>query len=151
MWRAILLLLPFTALSMGAVRPWAFSVLELAAFGSTGIWMVGVVRGKQPPSPVNRKDVFLIIFVICLAAMAAFQLLPLPPAVLRVIAPASYNSYREGLPNWPHGAAYQWVPEEIEQRVGSRGSPTEGEVRPGTLAPSEPVVGAGRRAFDPAR
>ena len=44
-------LLVFTPLAFGSVEVWAQSVLEAAAFGLAGLWLIGCGRGR--PSPVT--------------------------------------------------------------------------------------------------
>src|SRR5579883_106431 len=137
MFLIVVLLIPFSALALGAVHPWAYRIMEEAAFAATALWMVWIAAGHLPaalPSaPMRRVLVPATLFL----TVAALQLLPLPPSIERVIFPATYRIYRASLPGWPQQAPYQWLqnPAPAPERYLL---PTESEVRFGLPVPFAP-------------
>ena len=136
----ILLLLPLTALLMGAVHPWMAAIMELTAFALAGLWMARVSLGLMPLTLQDRRIRPLMLAVFALMALVAFQLLPLPPSVLKMIAPASYQAYRTGLPGWPEHAAYSWLADRQTLRAQTTYAlPTASEVHKGARVPFAPT------------
>src|SRR5579875_1088813 len=137
MYWPILFLLPFTALMLGAVHPWAFGLAELVVFVLIAVWMLQVAIGKRALVAAPPRMRTLAALAIGLAALVAFQLVPMPPRVLKLLSPATYQVYREGLPGWPARAAYQW--DRASLPPGSAVLPTLDEVNAGAQVPFAPV------------
>ncbi len=102
-----LALVTLTPFAMGAVHPWAFITAEVVILAMVGVWMAKLAL--EPP--IIFQPTFANLFSVALPlvlflALAAFQLLPLPPAVLRAISPATYNLYVHTLDGWPAQPAY---------------------------------------------
>jgi len=136
----ISLLLPLTALAMGAVHPWMAAIMELTAFALAALWMARVSLGFMPLTLQDRGIRPLMLAVFALVALVAFQLLPLPPSVLKVIAPASYQAYRTGLPGWPEHEAYSWLADRQTLRAKTiYALPTASEVQKGAGVPFTPT------------
>ncbi|HEX5043088.1 MAG TPA: O-antigen ligase family protein [Candidatus Polarisedimenticolaceae bacterium] len=81
----------------GGVEPWAYRgagcLLTLAA--AVALWRRGW-RGLR----LDRSALWLAPAAI-LALWAALQLVPLPPGLLRVLAPGTARAMEHGMPGWP--------------------------------------------------
>jgi len=105
----ILFLIIFTPLAFGAVHPWAFSLMEVVIFLLVVVWMsrllVGTREQKENGMKTRRDDRRLVgRMFLPLALFIAFillQLLPLPPALLHVLSPSTYELYTRTFPGWP--------------------------------------------------
>src|SRR3989337_1700449 len=94
----ILLLIFFTPLAYGSVQPWAFSLTEAVVFLLVIIW-----TGKLLFS--SRLDTFVpspfLLPLTLFIGLVCFQLLPLPPPLLRLLSPSTHELYSRSLPGWP--------------------------------------------------
>lgn len=132
----ILLLIPFAALALGGVHLWAFGLAELVTFVLVVVWMAQVVAGRRCLAASATGLGRLVALALGLAALVALQLLPLPPRALKLLSPASYTLYSDGLPGWPAKPAYQWETTQASQAGGGRYIlPTPDEVRAGAQIP----------------
>jgi tetratricopeptide (TPR) repeat protein len=100
----IIFLIGFSALAFGAVHRAAFILVEAAIFALTIVWIAKLRR--VGPSAAGRRDRRREIRRVAVPAIALLglftaQLAPLPPPLLRVIAPATYQLYRVAFPGWP--------------------------------------------------
>ncbi|MGO9455406.1 MAG: tetratricopeptide repeat protein [Candidatus Binataceae bacterium] len=129
---------------MGAVHPWAASIMESVAIALAALWMARVLFGRTPLTLQERDIRPLAFVVLALSALVAFQVLPLPPAVLEVIAPASYQAYRAGLPGWPEHEAYGWLADaqSLQPQSAYVVLPTPTEVAGGARVPFVPPAHA---------
>lgn len=103
-------LLGFAPLAFGAVHQRAYALLETAAYVLLILWMARVrVEGAKPARiAIARADLIAIATPAALfATLLALQLAPLPPALMRVISPATYRLYSESFPGWPKTAPYE--------------------------------------------
>jgi len=132
----IILLIPFSALALGAVHPWAFDLAELISFVLVAIWMVRVMTGRVALAAERSGLAASAMMALGLAALVAAQLLPLPPPLLRLISPETYKLDGDGLPGWPSKPAYAWDA-ALPQQSGSQRYmlPTTDEVKAGTAVP----------------
>src|SRR5690348_11687102 len=84
----------------GSATPWALRAIETAVFALVAIWQLAGVTGQVSfalPAGVRQ----LLLPILLFAALSIVQLLPLSPAMLRVISPATYELYAISLPGWP--------------------------------------------------
>ena len=106
----LILLLVGSAWAFGGVHRSSFTVLETLCFGLPAVWLIKVWQ-EVPASPRSAIDVgrlkHLALPATALTALFIFQLLPLPPRALRLVAPGNYQLYRVSLPGWPWFAPYQ--------------------------------------------
>jgi O-antigen ligase/Tfp pilus assembly protein PilF len=153
----ILVLIPFTALAMGAVHPWAYGLAGSLIFAAVGLWMLQVAAGRRPLAAAGPGAGYLGGLVAGLVMMVGLQLLPLPPQLLRLVSPHSYALYQDGLPGWPRDAAYRWAA-AAGPAAGADLLPTLDEVRHGAqipsqspppAAPADPVHGVRASAWMP--
>jgi O-antigen ligase/Tfp pilus assembly protein PilF len=135
----VLLLVTLTPLFMGAVHPWAFIAAEVIILAMVGVWMAKLAL--EPPiayQPTFSKLFALVLPLGLFLALMVFQLVPLPPQVLRAISPATYSLYVRTLDGWPTHPAYGAIlalpgkdaPEHLEAVL-----PTPGEVGEGAAIP----------------
>jgi O-antigen ligase len=85
---ALTVVLTLAPLLFGAFFPWVFGPLHMVAYtcGLAVLWTGSRVRaagGMLPPLPGRRALVAFVAFV-------ALQLVPLPPALLKVLSPGTY-------------------------------------------------------------
>lgn len=90
----LVLLILGTALAMGAVHPWPYSVAEavifiLVAVALLKVWWMKLEVAALWDSDFRALIVPLMLFIV----FALCQLLPLPPQVLRLISPTTYEIY----------------------------------------------------------
>ncbi|MGO9449532.1 MAG: O-antigen ligase family protein [Candidatus Binataceae bacterium] len=143
---ALILLVGFTALAFGSVYPWAFQAMEVCTFALAAIWMASlVVRSTRGASVSDSGIYWYSIPVVLFVGFCAFQLLPLPPAVLAVLSPASFSLYERVLPGWPGRAPYgdvAFVDSSADERPPTPEVfvlPTPDEVQRGAAVPFEPT------------
>lgn len=137
----ILALLPLSALALGAVHPWAFSLLEAVVFATAALWLWSIAAGRRRmPIGVNSRAKLVCGLTLTLSLLIGFQLLPLPPACQRAIAPKTYQLHAQVLPGWPQDAAYGWVWKRQPPASGQRDLlPDEEELRQGARVPFTPA------------
>ncbi len=108
----ILFLIFFTPLAFGSVHPWAFSLMEGTVFLLVMVWMgrlVFVDNGREARDKslelVSRRSLFLPLALFI--SLVLFQLFPLPPYLLHLLSPSTYELYSRSLPGWPEKVPYQ--------------------------------------------
>lgn len=133
----ILILIPFSALAMGAVHPWAYWILEVAAYASGIAWMCQIILGRRAWR-LNGTNGGIAAGVVGLLIVTIVQLLPMPPRLLKHISPGAYSAYSQAFPGWPRKSAYSWVKFINGDTSAHRSLPTEEEVRLGAGVPFHP-------------
>ena len=112
----LLFLVLFTPLAFGSVHPWAYSLLEVVLFLLVLVWMGKLffsshdsVSGEHqrwieasPTPPAWRFFLPLWLFI----GVIVLQLLPMPPGLLRIVSPATYELYATSLSGWPEQIPY---------------------------------------------
>ncbi len=131
----VLILIPFTALAMGAVHPWAYSILEVTAYAAGIAWALQIAIGKRVWRGFDRDSGRLVAGVVALLLLIVVQLLPMPPGLLKRVSPGGYSAYSEAFPGWPLKPAYGWVKLLSTDSSVHRPLPTEEEVRLGAGVP----------------
>lgn len=127
---AVVLLIAWGALAFGSVYPWAYTPL-LAGCAATGAVALFVHRARRLPDP-TRVAVTAAIVVI---AAGSLQVIPLPPALLDTLSPASATFLDSHDLGYVFGATAD--PAETET-VDARRS-----WHPLSLAPRDTLVGLG--------
>ena len=98
----VVLLILGTALAMGAVYPWSYSIAEAVIFGLVAVALAKVWRMKLDLAKLRHSHAFSLAFPLVLfIGFVLFQLLPLPPPVEGVISPMTYEIYSRAFPGWP--------------------------------------------------
>lgn len=136
---ALLLLVLTTPLALGSVHPWAYGAMERIVFL---LVLVGMVKLIFQPW-ISRASAATLAPLLLLGGLCAFQLLRIPPPLLRLVSPATPELYARALPGWPKGA---W---KAHLDLDARGKaptwhllPTPGEVARGAPVPFDPRVAA---------
>lgn len=81
-------LVVFTPLAFGSVYPWAYCLIEAVIFLLVAIWMGKLLLGAE--SSAARSVAW---WGLSFVAMAGFQLVPLPPGVIRALSPMTQGVY----------------------------------------------------------
>jgi O-antigen ligase/Flp pilus assembly protein TadD len=134
----VLALVILTPLPMGAVHPWSFIAAEIAIFGLFIVWMAKVALAEPiPHQPSFQRIAALAAPLALFIGFIAFQLLPLPPSLIRVASPATHRFYVHALDGWPATAPYQAMLElpEVKAPKVSLVLPTPNEVKEGLRVP----------------
>src|SRR5947207_3964532 len=141
----ILFLVLSTPFVFGSVHPWAYSTMEAVIFSLVIVWMakVGILgreqgagsRGQRSGGSSHfaiRNSKFAIrspaLPLALFLLLAFFQLMPLPPSLLRTLSPQTYEAYTQILPGWPERAPYADMTQRSEvrdQRSEVRGQRSE--------------------------
>ena len=97
-------LILLTPLAIGSVNPWSFCVAEIVIFLLTMVWMVRIALDENPRPPQGLLS--LLIPAALFLSLAVFQLVPLPPGLMRVLSPSTYRLDATSLPGWPNRDPY---------------------------------------------
>lgn len=153
-------LILFTPFAFGAVHPWAYSIMQAVLFLLIVVWAVKLYW--LPPAPIGNaggavKLNRLSLCVLPLAlfvGVALFQLVPLPPSLLRILSPQTYQLYSQTLPGWPERPPHADLVREASPAGRSAPNrqavllPTVEEVRQGAEVP---LLADSRSSADAAR
>ena len=99
LWMVVLLII-LAPLPEGSAYPWALPIIEVLVFGLVAAWQLTTALDRGPRTPFSRARPFLLPLLLFMA-LATLQLVSLPPAVLRIVSPATYRLYEMSLPGWP--------------------------------------------------
>ncbi len=99
----------FSPLAFGAVEPWSLFVMEASVFIAICIMHFGLRKTEEPFYEAPG-----LLPLMALLAYMSFQLLPLPPGVVRVLSPGSYVLYTDSV--WL-GSPGQWVSLSINKKA----------------------------------
>jgi tetratricopeptide (TPR) repeat protein len=110
----ILLMAGVPPFLVGSVYPWAFTGIEDLVLAGLLVWMLLVIMGRvELPRLADCGIHRAIPLVLLFASIAAMQLVPVPPALLKAFSPATYDIYKHCLPGWPATSPYSSLPDEI--------------------------------------
>ena len=149
---AIALVVLFTPFAFGAVDAWAVGIAEVICFSLAD--PVAVQRAILPqavatgfPNFAQRDLCSLAVPAVLLLGFVLFQLVPLPPTLLRQLSPQAYRLYEKSLPGWPKRIVY--ADPGFEKSLANRKPPagiailpTVDEVRSGAAVPFAPKSAA---------
>ena len=85
----LLFLAPFM---FGTVEPWSVGMMETASFSLCFFWLLGTLKSKEQKFSIIKPP-FLIPLGL-LVCTALFQVTPFPPFFLKIIAPETYEVYK---------------------------------------------------------
>jgi len=127
----IIFLVLGTPFAFGAVPLWAYTTMEVCVFALVIVWMAkrairareeyrawstehgaGQIRNRK--SEIRNLAIPLVLFLV----FCAMQLVPLPPSLLKILSPQTFETYKQILPGWPERVPYSEL-ESIEQSGGS--------------------------------
>ena len=149
--RAIYLLLAAlivgTPLAFGSVHPWAYAVVEVVAFALVLVWVVrvlGIGRNQDGWQSFSQARARLLILPTGLFLVPLLQLVPMPPAAMRLVSPNTFSVYQESVPGWPDADPYATIikhagasnPDSAGVGEAGSGGAVPGAWRSLSLAPS---------------
>ncbi|NUN53877.1 MAG: hypothetical protein HUU06_13985, partial [Planctomycetaceae bacterium] len=118
----------FACLTLGAVEPWAQSVLGA---GAAAALLLALAAGRLHPLPGGEEArVGLLVpemFVLGILALGVLQVLPLPPELHRTLSPAAARVFDDGLPpedggRWRTLSVYPWATRVEVLRLAALGA-----------------------------
>ncbi len=113
LWLITLLILA-TPLAVGSVEPWGYSLAEVAIFVLIAALGARILCGRAPL--FSSAGVIALVTPLGLfIALDAFQLIPLPPGLERVISPSTYSLYAHSLSGWPSRQPYGEPPADTSR------------------------------------
>lgn len=115
----LILLIVGTPFAIGSAPPRAYAIMEAAIFGLVIVWMLKIIGmryqglGLRQETPENlkpntqhltpgRQALPLLLFI----GLVLCQLMPLPPTLLRLISPGTFEFYSQIFFGWPEQAPY---------------------------------------------
>lgn len=102
----LLVLLLWAPFAFGSVHPWAYMALESAIYLLVAVALAKIIYQRRWPASATGAVRRLALPLGSFLGLVAIQLLPLPPALLDFLSPATYQLYRTSLPGWPDRPAY---------------------------------------------
>lgn len=122
----------FGPFAFGAVHPEAYGLIEVVAsllliVWAAKSWFCGSTSQAGQAWPSRQLAIPLVGFLV----VVVLQVTPLPPGLLEVVSPKTYDLYAATLPGWPAKAPYEDVVRELLAR-------DERGVQPRDLA--QPIV-----------
>jgi O-antigen ligase len=95
LFRAYLALLVWAPLPYASVNTWAWAIMAVWAYGLAGVWLWARLRRGQPVPRAFVKARSILLIWLAWLTWIAFQCLPLPLPLLRILSPQS--AYLHGL------------------------------------------------------
>jgi hypothetical protein len=100
----------FSPLAFGAVEPWSLFIMEVSTFIALCSMLIAHLREKE----ALLYEVPGVVPLMLLLAYICFQLVPLPPEIIKVLSPGSYILYRDTV--WVAEPG-QWVSLAINRKA----------------------------------
>lgn len=128
-------------MAFGSVYPWAYRLAEAACFAMFALWMLKLRMLANVGAASAQSDAKLMrslaLPIGLLLLFVAFQSVPLPPAALHVISPATYSQYSHIFSDWPRQApgADLVTIDEHQSAPSTQAKPSAAS----TAAPSRPA------------
>lgn len=112
----LIFLILFTPLAIGTVHVWAYTLMELTVFFLILVWLFKLVFAEsfqQKPVTENQKESFglqpqgssfrfvrtpLNLPLLLFLCLILFQMVPLPPSVIKHLSPNTYKIYAKSYP-----------------------------------------------------
>ena len=143
-----------TPICFGSVHPWAYHAAETVAFAMLAAVLLRM-REERPAHKGIAEVWRIAVPAAVVIALIGFQLLPLPPAMLHVLSPRTYELYDHTLRGWPSSIDYP-APAVAQTSTADNQTvvmPTQSEVAGGAQVPftsshkppkadSVPVIGS---------
>ncbi len=108
--RIFLFVLIFSPLAFGTVEPWSLAVMEVLSL--LGLFLL--LLGKKHDKDISLYEVPGLVPLALLCAYIFMQLVPLPPGIIKIISPGTYNLYGETVfVDGPAG----WMPLSIDVKA----------------------------------
>jgi O-antigen ligase/Tfp pilus assembly protein PilF len=146
----VVLLIVFTPLAIGSAPPWAYGVAEAVIFVMVAAWMAKLAIFSAPQFLAGQRG--LVLPLALFFFLGLFQVLPMPPALIRVLSPSTYALYVRTLSGWPAKEPYRdllSLPPPKAPGYIVAVLPTESEVREGVAIPGARLGEQRRRSAVP--
>lgn len=98
----LIFLVIFSPLFYGSLAPLPLSIIQFTSFILLVLWLLKLFFTQ--PCKINYPS--SLPFMILFFSIAVFQLLPLPPSLLKIISPKTFFLYQEYLPNFSSSHFY---------------------------------------------
>ncbi|MBW2059249.1 MAG: O-antigen ligase family protein [Deltaproteobacteria bacterium] len=92
----------FPPLAFGGVYPWAYSLVELGSFSLLMVWLLGTRSRLHDPELHGERRPFSLPFAL-FVGLILFQMVPLPPVILKTLSPGTFALYGETLDGYGRG------------------------------------------------
>src|SRR5208337_5455756 len=92
---SIALLVILSPLAFGSVHPWAYSLIEATVFVLVLLWMSKVLLIPQAGASEPPALAGMLAPIGVFLAVVAFDLVPMPPAMIRLLSPATWRVYAD--------------------------------------------------------
>lgn len=90
----VLIILLFTApLLFGTVEPWSLAIMEIMCILLFSVWVMWQVRNGQMRVAFVRPPLLIPLGIIL--GIAVVQIIPLPPAFVKILSPQTYRVYSD--------------------------------------------------------
>ena len=99
----LIFLIVFTPLAFGTVHTWSYTLMELTVIFLLLIWLLKVIVTGQNPKGASHLQLVstpLNLPILLFILLILFQLLPLPPKLVKHLSPNTYNLYKMTLPGY---------------------------------------------------
>jgi O-antigen ligase len=120
----VYLLLLFTPLAFGGVEMWAGGVLQIVTGLVFAVWLWGILgHHDSERTSIWRRYLSLWVPMGLFVLLVLFQLIPLPPAALQSLSPATHHLYENTLPGYAQGDDFHaeslspWLMDRFEGRI----------------------------------
>ncbi|MBF6571123.1 MAG: O-antigen ligase family protein [Candidatus Binataceae bacterium] len=122
------------------MEPWAYVPAEAVVSLLLALWMARGFAGGDEKELLDRSAArrlgVLALPAALLIGLIALQIVPLPPGLVRVISPTTFELYQRSLPGWPKDSlAYQTGPANGRTPHSMVALPTADEVAAGVSIP----------------
>ncbi|MDI6759644.1 MAG: O-antigen ligase family protein [Candidatus Brocadiaceae bacterium] len=101
----IIFLVAFTPLAFGAREAWAIIVMECVTLLAVTVWLVRMTYEKE----ITFPKLWLYVPLVIILAIILFQLSPLPPKLIGLISPNTFEIYKVAMPDWPGEAPFESI------------------------------------------
>jgi len=108
--RIFLFVLIFSPLAFGTVEPWSLAVMEILSLFTLFL----LLHGKKHDKDISFYEVPGLVPLALLCTYIFMQLVPLPPGIIKIISPGTYNLYSETV--FVEGPA-RWMPLSIDVKA----------------------------------
>lgn len=128
----------YAALALGATHASAFVPLEAAIFTLPVLWVTRLRRSRLSPPSLLRSPIGAVVAPLFgFVLWAAFEAVPLPPSLVRAIAPPTYQVYQRVFPDFPEAAPYSAPTRPVSLRIRPAPTilPTVAETATGAAVP----------------
>ena len=89
----LIMLLVFAPLPLGSNRAWAWSILESGLFLGVAVWAaLRIARPVARPQALKQAQAPLLLLLLWVV-YTFVQAAPMPPGVLKILSPATYEMY----------------------------------------------------------